>query len=356
MTCWEPWHHITVDTNGTYKLCCISHEWPVSLKKYESIHEYWNGTELADVRNAMANNNWNYLKKSCHSCIYNKKMGFISRSETLPKPEQTPKLRSIQFKLNNVCNFACLMCGPKYSNKIAKIRGFRHYPYTHNGVLDNDEIYNDQWLSEFLKISENIEHIKFTGGEPLVNPNFYKLLNFFKSNLDTSKIKLEIITNGSVPLDSEYLSMWKEVEFKISIEAVGERNDYIRQGSNWKTLQRNIQYFKEFRNTNLKVGTVIQALNIFVMDELINYVESIVPKNHHEFVFLINPYALQPQHLPAKAKIQTFEKLNKINKLDLFLPALKANGDANNVIMHLDFLEKNHNLKPWREIFKEYIC
>ena len=139
----------------------------------------------------------------------------------------------IQWHITNLCNLRCKHC------------------YQENFSKDNDL----EWAG-LKKISDNIlatlqewgkkACIHLTGGEPLLKPELFPLLNY----LDRSPLveELGIITNG-LSFDQEWVerlsSFSKLKKIKISLDgADAETNDSIRQKRTFEKVIKNLSLFK----------------------------------------------------------------------------------------------------------------
>jgi MoaA/NifB/PqqE/SkfB family radical SAM enzyme len=81
-----------------------------------------------------------------------------------------------------------------------------------------------------------VEEIKFTGGEPMLHPNFIKFLDVIIEGNNESHIVLDIFTNTSWTPKEKVLSRlrkFKHVKIWLSIDGVGPTQDYVRNGSTW---------------------------------------------------------------------------------------------------------------------------
>ena len=79
-------------------------------------------------------------------------------------------------------------------------------------------------------------------------------------------------SNG-LELPDKLFKLWeqfKEVRFNFSIDAYGERNDYIRFPSKWKDVETNLKRLDSDtkENTVINVACAVQLLNIGYIDEL----------------------------------------------------------------------------------------
>jgi radical SAM protein with 4Fe4S-binding SPASM domain len=139
----------------------------------------------------------------------------------------------IQWHLTNFCNLHCRHC---YQDDFSK-----------ESDLD--------W-SSLKKISDNLLHsmrewkreacIHLTGGEPLLKPELFPLLN----DLDQQSMveELGVITNG-LPIDQEMVRRFSGVsklkKIKISLDGGdAETNDSIRQKGTFKKVMQHLSLFK----------------------------------------------------------------------------------------------------------------
>ena len=81
-------------------------------------------------------------------------------------------------------------------------------------------------------------------------------------------VRLSIITNGTVPIEPEFLKMlltFKQVIFLVSIDGIEDRFEYIRQGAKWSDVEYNLKQFKQIEvnnsNFNLNINYLPMAVN-----------------------------------------------------------------------------------------------
>jgi len=160
-------------------------------------------------------------------------------------------LISADTKISNLCNFSCIMCNPMDSSKLyTKWQKNKDNPAIRKllknekpNYLDNvKRVYmnkNNRYflLKSFLNLKP--KHIKILGGEPLMDKRLLEILENFE---EKSKVKLLFVTNGSKSLVevSEKFKNYKDVNYTISLEGTGSIQDYIREGSDWKNIKKNV--------------------------------------------------------------------------------------------------------------------
>jgi organic radical activating enzyme len=176
---------------------------------------------------------------------------------------------SIDIHFGNVCNFKCVQCGPQYSNQWysewAAVTGLG--PNLHlngfgpNKVLltkdqhgkwyDANEIKwweSEIWWDKFKAMLPNLEHVYLTGGEPMLLRQHDRLLDEIIAAGRADKVRLEYDTNLSV-INPRILDRWtkfKNIDLRISIDAIKDKYELIRYGGKWNTLVDNIKLVKSY--------------------------------------------------------------------------------------------------------------
>ena len=97
------------EENGNVTPCCVmpSNVYPIA----KGINNYLQSDKLKEIKD--------YLSKDkrhpyCASCWVSEDNGV--RSHRLTKQQVTSGIESIHIRYNNICNFKCRMCNPKFSS------------------------------------------------------------------------------------------------------------------------------------------------------------------------------------------------------------------------------------------------
>lgn len=171
----------------------------------------------------------------------------------------------VEVNFSNVCNLACSYCSPQFSSTwAAQSERFGPYPTStpHNAiehfqgrrrVIPNRE--NNPYVEAFWRwwpeLYPNLKHFRMTGGEPLMDKNTYKVLEYVLAN-PKKDLHLNVTSNFSVEpaLFENYLHMCKQlcegekIEHYmqyVSIDTWGKQAEYIRPGLNFERLQNNVE-------------------------------------------------------------------------------------------------------------------
>ena len=111
-------------------------------------------------------------------------------------------------------------------------------------------------------INDTLEIVYFAGGEPLIIPYHYEMLDYMIKNDYAKNIELRYNTNlstlkyKSVDLLKNW-SSFKNITLSPSIDMIGEQGEYHRYGSKWNDIINNLNvdiisfsmskyYFEEF--------------------------------------------------------------------------------------------------------------
>ena len=287
-------------------------------------------------------------------------MNSLSTDFGLPKQgrgEQV-KLTNLDWAFSNVCNNKCRMCGPELSTQWYSDAKKMNYGFEKRGILAKNSIIDDYDLS-------NLRFIKMLGGEPLMEQEkFIKMLK--KCNL--SELTILLVTNTTLTPNEELtklLKKCKKVSITLSVDSYGPINDFLRKGSNWETVEKNIRWYTDtFKNypVTLSLHSVASIYNVNLIHELIEYC---LEKNmYYTYTVVDGPNWIMPRNLPNDVKPKVIDYLksqhqrfknNTIFKLLEF--EIQQPGDFGMFIRNDIKLNKIRNeswetLNPWlwREI------
>ena len=138
---------------------------------------------------------------------------------------------------------------------------------------------HDKFVRDLYEIIDGIKEFEFAGGEPLMDPLHYNMLDRIK---DPSDVVLKYSTNLTdleAKKGRNVLDLWKKfkaIRLTISIDGFDELNAYIRHGSVWADIKNNIKETKETLGDKLdyiKASTCITALNVEHLVETMDAIE-----------------------------------------------------------------------------------
>jgi Radical SAM superfamily len=211
-----------------------------------------------------------------------------------------PMLRSyhpkmLEVSLGNTCDMKCMYCSHHYSSQWAAER------------IKYGEITQEEYDTEFPKPSKlfidkfwewfnevgrhSVERIGLIGGEPLIIPEFYEFVDRIIESVSEvadkreKKLAMWIVTNGNTPplyLEKFLQYMPKltkhfDLEILISMESLGKKAEYIRNGINWERFNKNVNTLLGIKHLNFKVGFILSQniLSITSIKETVQYIENL---------------------------------------------------------------------------------
>lgn len=147
------------------------------------------------------------------------------------------------------CNLACTLCGPGASSRWRAELGHETFPDT-----DPDIDVQDCDFS-------NLEHVTFTGGEPLLNRSTLEILQ----RLD-SRVSVQLHSNTTVLPSEEYLTefaRFSNIIVMFSVDDIEQQFEYLRWPARWSDAAANMLWFRENcpDNVMFAVNTVVSLLN-----------------------------------------------------------------------------------------------
>jgi sulfatase maturation enzyme AslB (radical SAM superfamily) len=132
----------------------------------------------------------------------------------------------------------------------------------------------DNWWKSFEKLLPYFRRVEFAGGEPLMDPQHYKILNMLKPY--GSNIEIKYATNGTtIGIKGgrnihDYWPHFKSVAVNVSVDGLGSAYDYIRGNSDYDEVVKNIKVMQQIPNVRRIVGAVaVQVSNVLILDKMI---------------------------------------------------------------------------------------
>lgn len=310
--CPLPWIHLATRPNGDVRVCCtanasgagIEDDKTAGLVKQDgvamnlrnhTIEEVWNSEHMRRTRLQMLNDE---IPESCRKCFYEESKGIVSKRQwetevwnqrldidnIVAKTDEQGNLPVdipyFDLRLGNVCNLKCTMCSPHDSSSWIKEWKLLYPKYT-NENLKRDQSWNENFdytwykkgtfLDSMKEQAKYIKELYFAGGEPLMIPEHYNILQFMVDEGYAKDCCIRYNSNGT-ELNEKLFVLWskfQEVTFNFSIDAYSEKNDYIRHPSQWNTIEKNLKILDESgTNIRINIASAVQLLNAPYLDEL----------------------------------------------------------------------------------------
>lgn len=262
--CLAPYSTLNFDTLGHMRVCCYNSYFILGKYPEDSIIDSWNNPKKQIFIDKLKQF---IFTKGCENCGFqikqkNASNALFSSFNKYDKQIKKDFPIALNFEFGTICNFECIMCGGKWSSSIRKNR---------EKLPPLKSPYDESFVEQLSPFISSALYANFLGGEPFLNPIYYKILNSFLSK--NKHAKINITTNGSIynqKIES-YLTAFENINITLSLDSLDEKNyEYIRKNGNYKTLIENIKKFKAIdKLRGIAVCPMIQ--NIYEIPNLVKF-------------------------------------------------------------------------------------
>tara|TARA_B100000902_G_C27294193_1_gene908934 strand:+ start:771 stop:1967 length:1197 start_codon:yes stop_codon:yes gene_type:complete len=260
--CAAPWRGLHIQVDGGISTCCAG-GFKLGNINTGTIESALASDKLKKVRESMKQGK--LPEDYCGYCINAKGNGLNSEQDWHNSHNEDFEIDNatdeyqypviFDARWNNTCNSVCIYCSPYFSSKWASTLN------SHEQKPNQDN--KSKIKTFFLDKSDRLKTVAMVGGEPLLMKENSDLLDSIPPH-----VKIDIISNLSSDVTKskvfEKLLQKQKVKWHISLENIGERYEYVRQGSKWQTLVDNLKILgKEVRNPPEKNDHEIQFMGLF---------------------------------------------------------------------------------------------
>lgn len=201
-------------------------------------------------------------------------------------------LKTFEIAFDRVCNLACSYCNASFSTTWAKdVNKNGEYKnlvsdgagaFRQNGdwtqPYKNDE--DNPYIQAFWKwwdngLSDSLEELRVTGGEPLMSANTWKLFDWFEQQ-DTDMrfaVNSNLIAKKDI-IDRLILKSKNIKNFHLytSCEATGDQAEYIRDGLDYMLWLSNVKRILTETDAELHIMMTINSLCLFSITDFLDEV------------------------------------------------------------------------------------
>lgn len=328
--CAFPFEWYSVDTGFGWWRSCPR----VPYQKLEDTN-FHNHDKLLHQRQELKNGIQTEL---CNDCWNAQNCGAKSYRQVLErdyaheysKDIHVPVPKIIEIKFSNLCNLRCIFCNSKCSNlwedeqpidpaSLGSVRG----ELAHRAVLKYiDDNYKD------------IQTFQLFGGEPVLHKEFDEIFQLILSKPESDG-KKEISFSTNLYYNDAYRKRFEDniekcllkghkVFMRMSIDAVGERGEYLRQRMDWKRFEKNfdsiMERFHDWPNFGkMRCNIALNVTNILYLDEIMQYIDDRGYHNvqpHYNYVgnpsyFYVQTYGNRLQRAIDIIKTQDYRRYDK---------------------------------------------
>ena len=299
--CIAPWMTSHTWPDGRVLPCCLYNTDPADYDKSDplippfgnvndsELKDVWNSDKYKEMRVQMLDGK---KPSGCSRCYHLEDNGGLSYRQKFTKDfEHTfelvnktqsdgylndMKLYAWDFRISNFCNFKCRSCGVDlssswHSDQIALFP--EEADFRKKGLISVTD------KSSFMDMIEPhyqyVEEIYFAGGEPLMMPEHYEILDKLVE-LNRTETAIRYSTNFSKLKfgKKNILDIWKNfknLSLYISVDGVGKVGEYVRKGYNHQEFINNIKLFKESNIEYKELGYMVTygSLNYLHLFDLV---------------------------------------------------------------------------------------
>ena len=343
--CMHPFTGLATREDGAIQVCCRSH--PIGNIQDNTLEEIWNNDNMKRIRQQVLHGE---RPKECAPCFNLEDQGVESLRQrhiagVIPESRITLyphamngmdsnfnmpfKFPTMEIKLNNLCNLKCRMCHPMDSTSWNDWKEVEEFYVKENNFMVQaiqdlnlmrkpylDKFDDDpNWWDSFEKLLPYFRRVEFAGGEPLMDPQHYKILDMLKPY--GKDIEIKYATNATTLGISkgrtihDYWPHFRSVAVNVSIDGIYNVYDYIRGNGDFAQVEQNIKEIQTISNVSRIVGAVaVQVSNVLILDKMIEHF-----LDKLGIVFYTNmvqyPNVLSAQVLPADLKDLAIKRLQE---------------------------------------------
>ncbi len=324
--CILPFIHTHLNTEGDVFPCCVG--WKpdrgtrIGFIKDNTLEELFNNPQMKQLRLDMVAGK--RRPDFCEPCYQFEDNGFYSArngnnkdfeevqdkivSEMHEDGYLDPKIISWDIRFSNLCNLKCRTCGSIYSS--SWVQENEQFGTPTVGRLNSVPEGTDPLENQY----ENVEKIYFAGGEPLIMPEHFNTLRKLIDSDRAKHVKLVYNTNMTKLNynNNDLVSYWKEfkqVVLGMSIDAIGERAEYIRNGVPWNTIESNIRKIAEisrqYPSISHHISPTVSIMNVYTLPEMHRYfIDNNLVSSPNQIILniLLGPTYFELKNLPDYLK------------------------------------------------------
>jgi len=207
-------------------------------------------------------------------------------------------LRTLEIAFDRTCNFACSYCNPAFSTTWARdikqggayndmiTDGRNHFTHAHDSAEPYKKDETNPYVEAFYKwwesdLHKTLDELRITGGEPMMSPNLWRLLDWIETQGDKMKPDMRIAINSNLGAKQSIMQRFKQklknfnnFHLYTSNESTHAQAEYIRDGLKYEQWQNNVlSMMKENIPDEINNMATINAL---CLESLPQFLEQIV--------------------------------------------------------------------------------
>jgi radical SAM protein with 4Fe4S-binding SPASM domain len=279
--CMMPWIHAHIWPSGDVYPCCMSDSKEIfGNTNMNTIEEIVNNDKFKKIRLEMIGgtkpsacsrcyeleetaDSWTLRKNSLRQ--YYDRHGESIKNTNSDGSINDFKMVYMDIRFSNLCNMKCRSCGPSLSSSWYEDSKLLGGATGHPKFLDVSS--NPNFMADLKQYLDDVEEVYFAGGEALITPHHYDVLDYWLS-IDKTDVKLRYTTNFSALKYKQrhifdYWSKFSDIRVAASLDAMWERGEYVRSGTNWNTIIKNRKLMIErFPEMYFEITPTVSVFNV----------------------------------------------------------------------------------------------
>jgi MoaA/NifB/PqqE/SkfB family radical SAM enzyme len=272
--CAAPWRGLHINPRGDVKTCCAGDPNMLGNLNNQTIDQILHSPKMIEIRQSIRVGKPHAY---CYNCVQAEQYGSSERDwhntmnptldyNSISDNDYRPSI--IDVRWNTTCNLSCNYCGPFCSSKWASLMKVEY--------KSGARPYYEQ-VCEFIdQHQEHVQEVALVGGEPLLLPENERILDVIPKHC-----KVTLITNMSVDFEKnkivKKLSERTNVGWSMSFDNVNAWVEYVRSGSDWNVLEKNVKTVAGWIKNQGHYGGIHSVYNIYnctKLDQLRDYADS----------------------------------------------------------------------------------
>ena len=373
--CMAPWTHTYLSPQSERRLCCASREkasWAsqyIDSEKADknseytpiSLEQHWNSPYMMDIRKSLlAGEEISQCQVCNHKLLniytyrdYFTKNLFVNKiDEVFEKTNDDGytqmKPISFDYRISNLCNFKCRMCGDQLSSSWEAEN--RMLGYYDNGAEAWATKEYKPIIEKFQKeVAEKelwdavkegrIEEIYWVGGEPLMFEIHWDVMKYLVDSGHSKNVTVRYNTNLSRTSFKgtnlyDLLPHFKKVNVSASIDGTDKIVEYIRHGIKWETWLDNFKkglFLNElYGDDGMVLDITITSPGLFSMKDLFDLALELNVKSYIKKTFAFDSsIIISPSMIPRTILNQIIDdninymKLKVTPKTKIYIESLE---------------------------------
>ena len=295
--CPIPWTGLMYNMDGTVKNCIRSAE-PIGNIADASIENILLGEKNCRAQDRI---DQQHPVTSCQPCyhlergkqrhdIISDRIFYIRELKQVAPETYRPghfDLQTVDVRWTNLCNFACVYCGPTFSSRWSAELGV--------SLPEPSVEQRQQFKNYILEQAPRLRHVYLAGGEPLLMKENLELLE--RLDPDTH-IRVNTNLSRTDTRVFERICEFKNVHWTISVESMHDEFEYIRFGGTWSDFADNLARISQLDH-KISFNMIWFLLNPFSVFDCVDWLKS-QSFHNNSFVIgaLLGPEYLNIRHLP----------------------------------------------------------